>query len=233
MYGSKQKWMKLSKHKRGIAWHDVPRNMPTLVPPQCRTQMYYGDAGNLTGTVLGSLTWQAWACNDINDPDVTLTGHQPKFLDQFAQWYNKCLVMRSRIKVSMWNVGTDVTLEDLVGLGIQHYGMTQSGNFNNNLEDPIWGKRTAVLAGNALNPTNATSFQTQWDVLHESDATGMGYVDLIETGWSQGLTVAPLYKPEYHLWHVPPIGVVNNALLWRVEIVYDVLFYNPITVGIS
>lgn len=223
--------MKIKKHRRGVEWTDIPRFLGTIVPPQARTQLYYADVVTLGGTVLGSLSWYAFGVNDLQDPDITAAGHQPRFHDEWSVFFAKYLVIRSHIKCFFWNTNSDVTSEDLIGLGIQHYGMNQNSNMTVCLEDPQYGKHTAILNGNALNPKNSYQLETHWDVLKESDATGMAYVDLIETGWAAAYNASPAYRPQYHPYHVPANGVVNAAVLIRVQIVFDVIYYQPIQIG--
>lgn len=89
----------------------IPRN--TLGAPRVVAKLRYATnitldptAENLGAT--GSNVWQ-FSANGLYDPDITSTGHQPMFFDNYMSIYQRYRVMYSKISVTVVNhaVNTD------------------------------------------------------------------------------------------------------------------------------
>lgn len=218
----------LSKRGRGMEWHDVPRSVHTIQPDMVRTQLRYSDMITLAGTVLGSVLSYYFSGNSIYDPDQSSTGHFPRFRNTWLPLYTKYLVIRSRMSAACYNLGLvgDTVYDDLVGLGLFHVGGGLPTDFNTFLEDPVWDNNV-ILSGSNLAPGNAKKLTKNWDLLKESAASGLSYIDLLETAWSASMTANPTYQPYFLLYHAPGTGAVNNAVIIKVEIMYDIILYMP------
>jgi len=69
-------------------------------------QLYYEPYVTRTAS-LGSMAIYNIAANDLYDPNRTSTGHQPIGFDQMMLMYEQFCVIRSHIKVTFINTGTD------------------------------------------------------------------------------------------------------------------------------
>lgn len=69
-------------------------------PDRILTKLRYDDVITLTSTS-GSIGKQVFGMNNCFDPDVTGTGHQPLYFDQFSAIYNQYAVVKSKIKVRL------------------------------------------------------------------------------------------------------------------------------------
>jgi len=81
----------------------VPRRstMPRTIgfPQTYYTRLQITDTLQLTQGFAGVPAVYQYRLNDLFDPDVTATGHQPKFFDQFAALYSEYKVLNAKITV--------------------------------------------------------------------------------------------------------------------------------------
>jgi len=75
--------------------------MPAF-PARIVRRLRYADNDSLTCTSGAVATWVLRA-NDLFDPDLTGTGHQPMGFDQLMVWYNHFCVVRSKLLVTFCN----------------------------------------------------------------------------------------------------------------------------------
>lgn len=72
--------------------------IPLGLPMHQVARLRYADQISLDATA-GSLTSYVFATNDCYDPDVTSTGHQPRYFDQYMTMFSKFVVLGSKITV--------------------------------------------------------------------------------------------------------------------------------------
>lgn len=109
----------------------APTNMVRFglgLPKKCIVVHKYADICNLTST-LGALAIQRFSANGMYDPDITSTGHQPLYFDQFTPLYNHYIVIGSKISIEVCPQGN---AEDsyLISLMINDDTSVPSGNIN-------------------------------------------------------------------------------------------------------
>lgn len=73
------------------------------------TKIRYCDHVQLTSN-LGAMTGYVFAANGIFDPDISSTGHQPMFRDNYAALYDYYVVIGAKITVRMTNINADNTV---------------------------------------------------------------------------------------------------------------------------
>jgi len=69
------------------------------------TKLRYCDTIQQTSTT-GSVWGYVFAANGIYDPDISSTGHQPMYRDNFAALYDQYVVLGSKITVTCTNLST-------------------------------------------------------------------------------------------------------------------------------
>lgn len=74
-----------------------------------------------------------FACNDMFDPDITTTGHQPMGFDQMALQYEHYVVLGSKINVS-WTQDTSSTAPGLCGTYVRGAAGTASASSDDLIE---------------------------------------------------------------------------------------------------
>lgn len=77
-------------------------------PNSIITKLRYCDQVRVTSTA-GAVNGYVFAANGIFDPDISATGHQPLFRDQFAAVYDQYTVIGSKITVTMTNLSATAT----------------------------------------------------------------------------------------------------------------------------
>lgn len=89
---------KRRRYSRRLTSMGVPSGMPT----QRTANLRYADVVSLTSTS-GILNDYIFRANDIYDPNLTGTGHQPMGHDQWAALFNHYVVLGSKISVKVVN----------------------------------------------------------------------------------------------------------------------------------
>lgn len=75
------------------------------------TKLKYVDQSiSLDPGVGGTAAVQVFSGNGLYDPNITLTGHQPRGFDQIMAMYDHCVAIGSRIKVTAYNEETNVSV---------------------------------------------------------------------------------------------------------------------------
>ena len=80
---------------------------------QQMVKLIYSDRFSITGTTVGSQQ-HVFRGNSLFDPDLTSTGHQPLYFDQWATIYNDYLVSASKIELRVENKDSDPALVKIV-----------------------------------------------------------------------------------------------------------------------
>ncbi len=79
------------------------------MPSRYTAALRYSEQLSLnTGTIQGFYGSEySFRLNSIFDPDFTSGGHQPYGFDQMAAWYNRYLVTRARVELTVTDPGAD------------------------------------------------------------------------------------------------------------------------------
>lgn len=172
---------------------------------------------------IGAATAYVMRTNDLYDPNLTGTGHQPTGFDQYMAMYNKFVVYASKIKVVAMAPDTE-TADVLVGVAV----VDNSSTYNQTeiyMEQALtdWG----VLPGGAggSNIVCSTSFNAA-----AFSGTSPKTNDLLHGTASTG----PSKQWYYHVF----AGATNatddpGTIKFSVEIEYRIKFFDPKTQSLS
>lgn len=105
-YGSKRTPRASATSKRGVKNSGVTKFPGYGFPTKLEARLRYVDTFALNA-VAGSLSTQQIRCNGMYDPDHSGLGHQPMYYDQFMAIYDHYTVLRSRIKLTLFNFSTE------------------------------------------------------------------------------------------------------------------------------
>lgn len=78
------------------------------------TKLRYCDQLTQTSTS-GSVVAYVFAANGLFDPDISGTGHQPMYRDNYAALYDQYVVLGSKIKVTATNMGINTVVWGING----------------------------------------------------------------------------------------------------------------------
>lgn len=91
------------KNKKGYnKGYPIVRNMATGVPDRISVKLKYSDVLTLTTGVSGNAVY-IFRGNSIFDPDLTSTGHQPLYHDNYAAIYERYVVKAAKIRIQAVN----------------------------------------------------------------------------------------------------------------------------------
>lgn len=79
--------------------------LTSLLKQKLTTKLRYVDTLNLDAGAAGIVS-HVFSANGLFDPDITSTGHQPHYYDEFSALYNKYRVLSSKIQVTPILSGT-------------------------------------------------------------------------------------------------------------------------------
>lgn len=172
---------------------------------------------------IGSSSAFIMRANDLFDPNLTSTGHQPTGFDQYMAMYNKFVVYASKIKVVAFTTDTE-TLDTVVGVTVYDSSTTQS-TVENYLEQPMCDWRV-VPAGAGAQPV---TFSTAWNARAFS-GTDPKTNDLLHGN----STTSPSKQWYYHVF-VGATGAAENpgSVKYTIEVEYLVKFFEPKSQTIS
>lgn len=125
------------------------------IPKQLYNRLKYAETINVAINASG-LGSYLYSCNGMFDPNITGTGHQPMYFDQFTAMYNHYTVLKSMIKVTVVANTTGATIFSL--------GQDDDTTINAATNYTIWerpGFQTKVVNA-PVNPEN-TSLWSKWD----------------------------------------------------------------------
>jgi len=194
-----------------------------IVPDRVRMRLKYSENVNLTTTFASQPGVQVWNGNSIYDPDKTGVGGTVSGASQWAAFYSYYLVVRSAVKVVCINgVTTAIRLCLLPSLGV----ITNTNTTANLIEQPL-------AVGRYLNSNAGGHDMTT--ISHEASTAAVYGVKpeavLSELQYSAAAVSANPALPWY--WGLSVNSIAGVALGFNVEmeITYDVIFWNRITLA--
>lgn len=125
------------------------------IPKQLFNRLKYAETVNVAIGVSG-LGSYLYSCNGMYDPNITGTGHQPMYFDQWSAMYNHYTVLKSTMKVTVVANTTGATIFSL--------GQDDDTTINAANSYTIWerpGYQTKVV--NAPVEPSGTSLWSKWD----------------------------------------------------------------------
>lgn len=154
------------RNKRGRPNKTV--SLSTPVPDRIVVNMKYAQSIELTATTTAA--YYFFACNDIYDPNITGTGHQPLGHDQWNQFYDRFRVVGFDAKLTLMNTGAVPVLAG----GILKPTTTATTDIETALEKDH-GK-ILLIAPLDVSQRKTVSWRNQkpWTILGVSEATYRG-----------------------------------------------------------
>jgi len=228
---------KFHKHPTGGKWESVPQPQRLLFAEATFTRLNHTDLGVIHPNSSGLATWRT---NSLFDPLTAIGGHQPFLFDQWSLFYTHYLVVKSTFTVTIGpNNGVPPPQAEtgplLVFTALEH-ATDDAGNFEQLLSQSV----TYLLESNRVqsdclssgfDQVDLTTRVLHWDLLQEPLADGDNYVDNILNGWAGHcggpLGTNPNYQPQFGFLVSPQTGY-SKGYHYRVDIVYDVIFFGPV-----
>jgi hypothetical protein len=93
------------------------RKIPIGLPQQYMTRLKYCDEVSINASATQAANYD-FRANDLYDPDVTSTGHQPMGFDQLALFYGRFTVLRSKITVTPMQETVNNTVPGALGIAL-------------------------------------------------------------------------------------------------------------------
>lgn len=124
-------------------WQSYARGFPDIFPEKKYCRLVYAQQGVLTPAGAGQGALTTFRANSIFDPDLSGSGHQPKFHDILESVYERYAVEAATIEVTIWapgsssagQMGAYVTLRpvstDSVSVTLDNWeDLTENGSIN-------------------------------------------------------------------------------------------------------
>lgn len=225
----------------------LPPVRSTLVPPAAvTTQLSCTGYIEIPGSTVGLFQSRAIQCNDLWNPfkasenfAAPNTTHQPRFYDQWVQFYGSYAVFRSRARFTFMpqaGAGTEAW-QTLCFAYVLHTSETAT-------VDPFVVLEYDRVVSRLVTPTtssgsqNCTTIDLKWNVLGEE--IGLEYYGQVITTSGAGAATGatPTFDPKFQFGVVAVnstggTGGTSPATLVRCDISYDCIFYNDFLVPSS
>lgn len=194
----------------------VSNYVPSGMPTQRIAKLKYAQVMSVTSTT-GVMGEQRFSANNIYDPDVTGTGHQPMGHDQWTALFNHYVVLGSKITVKFCDADASTTPTH-VGLYLSDgktlsyttgYEFIEARKGTYRLMVPNEGRRHIMS-----NKFSAKKFYNVKDVKD----------NLNRLGAASG--ASPTEQAYYHIW-IQTLDATTQSIRCVVEIDYIVLFSEP------
>ena len=190
--------------------------------PTIRRTMRYIDNLTLTSTV-GAISTNVFSANGIYDPNISGTGHQPRWFDQIMPYFNHYCVIGSKITCTFSHTSnTTATTPITVGIAKRAISTTEPGmtNYTEN-GDCVWKSSPH----NASNRTVSMSF---------SPRKYFGKKYTVDNYDLKGTIASnPSEQAFFHVFMDPVNSSESPSISAQVLIEYVVVFSEPNTVSAS
>jgi hypothetical protein len=179
----------------------------------------------------GAVAYHQFRANDMFDPNLTGTGHQPMGFDQIMAWYNHFAVVRSHIRVT-------ASPPTLTGTNVAVWGVILTGSSTEAATLVGAGIPTITEAGWPFAGVGTTNSDKGWLTSQELTFDFQKfYSRQFNPNLSEflGSTSASCTEQSYYtVWMFPWSSSVDpDACTFLVEIVYEAVFTEPVTLPAS
>ncbi len=176
----------------------IPR-LP-LFPQRTRRLLRYEESIAFTGTS-GAVAAYVFTANGLFDPNITGTGHQPMGFDQMMLFYEHYTVIKSRIRLEVFNTTASIPIK--VGIQLGATSTDWSTNYQANIENgrmvyaTLTPQNTAMSHAVLTLPCDIRQSVGVMDVLDRSDLRGSASANPAEetffiiTIWNPSAAGAP------------------------------------------
>lgn len=186
-------------------------------PSTILTKLRYVESYTLTSTT-GSMATQVFRANSIFDPDQTGVGHQPLYRDQYADLYNKYVVIGSKITAYVCNTGTASALTvGIVGDDDGSFSSTSTTRMEQS-------NSTFTMLGKSGSGNDCATLVCTYEPRRD---TGVDAKSDGSSSTSQGSNPSDTYH--WALWCTSSDQTSTNVLNALIEIEYTVKFSELVT----
>lgn len=217
---------------RGVRWTDIPRPTMSLNPKDTVfTRVNFSNTYQLAAATTSEPAAAAELYFPVNGawrPNITIdTGLQPYVWDQWTSLYNTFLVIKSHIKCTFVS-NSDTAVDSLVYVYVLHRNQTLVNNRDVlTMADAV---QTAYIDAAGASPYNNATIDCGWNIMGEEGGS-VGYMDFAGTAWCGSTATAnPTSVAQYVIGQVPWANgnLTTTVMQVRVDITYDVLFFDPV-----
>jgi len=190
-----------------------------LIPPSFRATLSYTEPVSISGNT-GAVGTYSWRINDLYDPNLTGTGHQPLGFDQYMLLYNKFRVMNCTWELQL--IGA-VAPHCAVGVVCQNHQPTSLGPVGlwerdecqfRILSQYTTGQPTTVIRGSE----NMARLQGTTEAQYKGSDTNFGIS-----------SASPTELMTLTCQIVDASAGSNTVVVYGVvKLSYDTMFYDPI-----
>jgi len=177
-------------------------------PNSIITKLRYVDNITLTGT-LGARALNVFAANGIFDPDISGTGHQPMYHDNYFNLYDQYVVLGSKITVTF--SPTSSTVPAVVGI---------MGNDDSTVTTSVLALQECNNAISTLLGTTGSNPHTLTAAYSPLEMYGVDAKDDGSSSTSFGANPAELWC--WAVWVASADGASTTACATRIEIEYTI-----------
>lgn len=194
-----------------------------LFPSSVRRRLRYAENNITLGAASGIISNYVFRGNDLYDPNVTSTGHQPMGFDQMMLYFTYFVVERSSIQVRFVNNNS----------ALSTVYVRIDGN-NGSITDPVQLLETGGCVTDVLSALgNASSQKTLRCSLDAPKFLGINPVALTSSDALQGAVGAsPTDGVYFHVGCWDQKGS-TSAVLAEVIIEFDAIFIEPLVPSLS
>lgn len=195
--------------------HAVQRSLGLAFPDKLTMTHHYTEQ-TFFNPATGAYNYYTWSCNDMYDPNVTGTGHQPYYFDQLSAIYNHYTVIGSRIKLTFIPVDVQPASGNVpanIGVFINDNStFSQTGAFQTLAEFARGnGQSKWICAGT----TNNVYLNAKWSAKHKFGSGVLANNAL--RGASAG---SPTEQQYYSVWFYNAHPTSTATVLVAVDIEY-------------
>jgi len=181
------------------------------IPKQLFNRLKYAETVNITLGITG-LGSYLFSCNGLYDPNITGTGHQPMYFDQFSALYDHYTCLKSTMKAT-------VVAHPNAAL-IFAVGQDDDTTINAATSSTIWERPGyQVKSTNCAVEPSGTSLWSKWDAKKVFGGDPQSDTNLQGSGSSN-----PTEQSYYVLYFDGGTALVNQQVTVLVEIWYEVVW---------
>lgn len=207
-----------STRTQGSLVEAIPRNLP--IPNNIRVTLKYADYYLLASSA--GIAYAVYSGNNIYDPDVTFTGHQPYYFDKYAALYTYYTVLGSKMLV---NTNVDLGSNQSVMFGIIAYKNNGVNNTAAGLQEIMESRygKSKLFINNPVQTYPISLGQRSSTMLSTSTSELM-----INPIYRASVTGAPTEEWYYKILALNgDASTTSFSLAISIQIEYDVIFTQP------
>lgn len=201
------------------------KRLPPLgAPYSIKRRLKYQSQNNITPGALGSVGGIVFRANSLYDPDLTGTGHQPRYFDQYCAsdnstgMYKQYVVLGAKIKVAFMTTDTD----EFIKCGITPKDTTALYSSGLNYNEAKGG------VSKTLGPRDSGAGHKVL-TYYWSSKKWFGNKINSDREVSGTYNTNPTNECFLHLWCYSQHGTTVSDVVLDVNIEYLVLFKQPVT----